>query len=91
MLVLFLASLFTSPALADECNSKELIAGLEEASPISSAKAYLALAECDEAAAKKNSNAAFEKILSGSDANEGGQGRCQCSNIGTGAGGCFHH
>ena len=70
MLVLVLASLFTTPAIADDCDSKALSKALDEATPISTAQAYLNLAECEQSAAKKKSASAFEKILSGSDASQ---------------------
>jgi len=65
-----LTYLLTQPAFAEECDAKPLISQLEESTPISSAKAYLALTACDEAAGKEHTAAAFEKILSGSEANE---------------------
>jgi hypothetical protein len=70
MFLLALASLLTSPTMAQDCDSKALTLALEEATPIATAKAYLVLSACDEALAKKRSDAAFEKILSGSEGNQ---------------------
>ena len=70
MFILALASFFVTSSFAQDCDGKELTTALSEATPISSAQAYLDLAACDEALAKKHSGAAFEKILSGSEANK---------------------
>ena len=70
MIALALALIFSNAAHAEDCDSKALKKALDEATPIASAKAYMDLHACDAAAAKKQSSAAFEKIISGSDAND---------------------
>lgn len=70
MFAIAMALIFSNAAHAEDCNSKELTKALTEATPISSAKAFMDLHACDTDAAKKQSGAAFAKIISGSDANE---------------------
>ena len=62
MLVL-LALLFTSPALAEDCDAKALATALDEASPASIGKHFAALAACDERAAKRRTDAAFARMI----------------------------
>ncbi len=62
--------LLIAPVLAQDCDVRTLEKELEDASPASSASAFTALAACDGARAKKKAPDAFEKILSGGDANE---------------------
>ena len=62
--------LLVAPALAQDCDARALEKELASASPASTASAFTALAACDEARAKKKAPTAFEKILSGGDANE---------------------
>lgn len=70
MILLTLASLFVTPSFAEEpCDGKALGVALVEATPLSTAQAYLDLSVCDPALTKKSTKAAFEKILSGTEGN----------------------
>jgi hypothetical protein len=58
-----------APALAQDCDANALENDLKAASPAATANAYVALASCDPATAKENTQPTFERILSGQDAN----------------------
>ena len=62
--------LLIAPAMAQDCNPKALEKALMAASPAAAAAAFSTLAACDGARAKKNAESAFQKVLSGDDAND---------------------
>jgi hypothetical protein len=65
MLAMWMA---TPAALADDCDAAALETSLNEASPTQVAKAYTALASCDEAAGRKATDGAFGRMLASEEA-----------------------
>jgi hypothetical protein len=65
-----LSFLITSPAMAQDCDAKQLAKEIDEASPIAVPRVYLKLAECDADVAKANAAKALGRTLHGDEGNQ---------------------
>jgi len=62
--------LLIAPALAQDCDARALEKTLKAAGPAATAPAFTALAACDPVRARKQATAAFDRVLSGPEANQ---------------------
>ena len=65
-----LMTLLSSTALAEDCDAKQLVKDIEEASPVKLPRMYLKLAECDEDQARELAAEIIPKILHGDEGNQ---------------------
>lgn len=71
MISAVLTLLLSAPSFAATCDARALTTALNEASPQGAPAAFVALAECDAAAAKKAAATAIPRFISGDAANQG--------------------